>query len=1263
MTFKARNGIDVNAGKFHVNKDGDVDARQVNQIVNVKAFGAVGDSVTNDSDAIARAAEFCMTNGGLLYFPRGDYYFPDYSIPEPIGQLYETGGLIQSNRAYLQFGNKKPNNPKEGTAYWDKANDELMVFDGTQWVSFITSSGSNVVDGDLTIEGDLIVKGSTTVVTTDDLHVADSFIKVNSNVTGLPTVNGGIEVERGDLNNAKLYFDESEDLWKMDNGTGTPASIMSGNSTDFTSLMATKKEVDDAKGASTLKARFDNLEKAQNEQKWVSTEGQDTFTLSNGSYTMGTKSLKVFVQGAIQVPVDGFTEVSTTSFKLTEQLPAGIDVYATWLEGKLPVAFGHKSSHEAGGQDELDLTKLKNYDSLIGNKFKSVENRLGWVSVKDYGAKGDNATDDTAAIQAAVDAVMKSGGGTVYFPPGNYIIGGTIFTQRDSYSANDVLSPLELRGVTPVFADLFNTTRNVSRLIKKNTGSMITTNYTESGATPVGGVWRNFTVRNFAFAGLGTYDTKYTGIFASVYDTDAIVMRNTSINLEDCYFSTLKRAVYQPDFVNGSDNYCDQSMYKRLSFRNMGDGWLYLMRPDATTFLNLNGYDMAKTATYGVYVKKGESFAIRDILCAGKGMHLCTGFKMVDLYGVKGVTVDKLYAERVEGLLVNVDGEAKNITVDGIDVRQYGKTMIKARNTSGLKIDNLYQHIEEKKVLSASDTGDFSVYSTLGSLPLDIDVDSSCSNIEIGENTTFRGGIHVGGSGNLPESGSDTFRYIPNMNPGFIYKLNVRRFGARGNGITDDTAAIQKAIDTAKLHGAEVYFPRGTYIVTSLAIDYSTDTVDTTTYGFRAFKLRGDSKRQTIIRQTATTGNSIIKVIGQAYNRSHSGKVTGLIIEGLEIVGNDNGGSGIYLRSFNDLTLRDLHIRACGGDGIKLDRQTFINQPDASGGKDEYAYGLKIENSKIFLNKGWGINSVALYAIGSAIFDNLDIHGNTLGGVNINPTNVTFIGGNIIGNGGNGLKVIQNPGYPASVTFSLNMYGTRFEGNSGYEIKLDGSMAPLLSGVTILATAGAHCIGVGLATGTGNEVRQPNIIGGYYAGDKVTAGQKFLDIGANSFALVVNNPRVDIVEFLDGSTGNVLNLINDLGNDTSIITYGRTERTEKIYLRGLYTDRALQTKVYGDVNSRLIVRADGYLSWGDGTSAPDTKLYRYQAGKLKTDGEFHANVISPQGTDAKIYSGTGDPNGVITAASGSLFLRTDGGAGTSFYIKESDTGSSNWVAK
>ena len=43
--------------------------------------------------------------------------------------------------------------------------------------------------------------------------------------------------------------------------------------------------------------------------------------------------------------------------------------------------------------------------------------------------------------------------------------------------------------------------------------------------------------------------------------------------------------------------------------------------------------------------------------------------------------------------------------------------------------------------------------------------------------------------------------------------------------------------------------------------------------------------------------------------------------------------------------------------------------------------------------------------------------------------------------------------------------------------------------------------------------------------------------------------------------------------------------------------------------------------------------------------------------------GTGSPEGVVTAPVGSLYSRSDGGAGTSFYVKESGTGNTGWVGK
>ena len=47
-----------------------------------------------------------------------------------------------------------------------------------------------------------------------------------------------------------------------------------------------------------------------------------------------------------------------------------------------------------------------------------------------------------------------------------------------------------------------------------------------------------------------------------------------------------------------------------------------------------------------------------------------------------------------------------------------------------------------------------------------------------------------------------------------------------------------------------------------------------------------------------------------------------------------------------------------------------------------------------------------------------------------------------------------------------------------------------------------------------------------------------------------------------------------------------------------------------------------------------------------------------------LFVGGGDPEGVVAAGLGALFLRKDGGAGTSLYVKEDDDGAATgWQAK
>lgn len=55
-----------------------------------------------------------------------------------------------------------------------------------------------------------------------------------------------------------------------------------------------------------------------------------------------------------------------------------------------------------------------------------------YFDVKAYGAKGDGTTDDTAAIQAAIDAAETAGGGIVFFPDGDYLLTATLTVEAEA---------------------------------------------------------------------------------------------------------------------------------------------------------------------------------------------------------------------------------------------------------------------------------------------------------------------------------------------------------------------------------------------------------------------------------------------------------------------------------------------------------------------------------------------------------------------------------------------------------------------------------------------------------------------------------------------------------------------------------------------------------------------------------------------------------------------------------------------------------------
>lgn len=134
--------------------------------------------------------------------------------------------------------------------------------------------------------------------------------------------------------------------------------------------------------------------------------GSANVLLDKGNYTLtGTWTNATLITPALGTPASG-TLTSCTGLPLT-----------TGVTGTLGTANGGTGLSSVGATS----TELR------VNSSGALYYAANVVNVKDYGATGNGVTDDTAAIQNAINAVTTNGG-TVFFPSGHYIANVIAYT-------------------------------------------------------------------------------------------------------------------------------------------------------------------------------------------------------------------------------------------------------------------------------------------------------------------------------------------------------------------------------------------------------------------------------------------------------------------------------------------------------------------------------------------------------------------------------------------------------------------------------------------------------------------------------------------------------------------------------------------------------------------------------------------------------------------------------------------------------------------
>jgi hypothetical protein len=180
----------------------------------------------------------------------------------------------------------------------DKATNLVTGLTGTAGEITVSNSGVGAVtlslpadvtiSNNLTVTGNLTVNGNVTSINTQDLLVEDNIVVLNSNVTGSPAINAGLEVERGTSDNVQLRWNETTDKWQLTNDGTIYLDIAS--SSDIANVATSFAVAGDSGSSQTIISGTDTLTIAGGTGLSSVAGATDTITLNldNTAVTAGS---------------------------------------------------------------------------------------------------------------------------------------------------------------------------------------------------------------------------------------------------------------------------------------------------------------------------------------------------------------------------------------------------------------------------------------------------------------------------------------------------------------------------------------------------------------------------------------------------------------------------------------------------------------------------------------------------------------------------------------------------------------------------------------------------------------------------------------------------------------------------------------------------------------------------------------------------------------------------------------------------------------